>query len=89
MSDPADKRALTLLTGLESRIRRITFFLSGNDEGDETLQQVAAQGRDETVQARLARLESNLARLSSRSPVVYDLLKLRECYSMSGAWTMC
>ena len=78
MSNPSNKAALETLDALESRIERVGWYLSGSDEVEESLQQVAAQGRDQTVQARLARLENKLGQLSSKSQVVRDLLKLRQ-----------
>ncbi len=82
MSEPATKTALTTLDSLEARLRKIQWYLSGNDEAEDTLQKVTAQGHDYTVHARLARLEHDLGRLSSRSPVVRDLLRL-------SAWCPC
>ncbi|KAF6225588.1 hypothetical protein HO133_009588 [Letharia lupina] len=76
MSDTAIKTALATLDSLEARLQKVHWYLSGSEEVEDTLKQVAAQGRDDTVQARLARLENNLGKLSSRSPVVRDLLKL-------------
>ncbi|KAL2043820.1 hypothetical protein N7G274_003340 [Stereocaulon virgatum] len=76
MSNLSDEIALETLDALESRLQRIEWFLSGGDEAKESLHQVAARGRDSTVQGRLARLESNLGKLSSKSPVVREILKL-------------
>lgn len=78
MSNPSNKTALETLDALESRIQRVGWYLSGSDEVEESLQQVAAQGRDQIVQARLARLEHKLGQLSSKSQVVHDLLKFRQ-----------
>ncbi|KAL2050482.1 hypothetical protein ABVK25_009316 [Lepraria finkii] len=75
MSNPSNKTALETLDALESRIQRVGWYLSGSDVVEESLQQVAAQGRDQIVQARLARLENKLGQLSSKSQVVHDLLK--------------
>lgn len=83
MSDTAIKTALATLDSLEARLQKVHWYLSGSEEVEDTLKQVAAQGRDDTVQARLARLENNLGKLSSRSPVVRDLLKLRSCPSFN------
>jgi len=78
MSDTANKTALETLDALEDRIRRVGWYLSGSDNAEEALQQVAANGRDQTAQARLEKLENDLAKLSARSTVVRDLLQLRE-----------
>ena len=77
MSDTATKTALATLDSLEARLKKVQWYLSGSDEVEDTLQGVIAQGQDYTVQARLARLENNLGKLSSNSSVVRDLLKLR------------
>ena len=77
MSETATKTALATLNSLEARLQKVQWYLSGSDEVEDTLQGVIAQGQDYTVQARLARLENNLGKLSSRSSVVRDLLKLR------------
>ena len=79
------KTALATLDSLEERLRKVQWYLSGSDEvEDDTLQEVTAQGHDHTVHARLARLENGLGKLSSRSSVVRDLLKLRWCFSSMG-----
>lgn len=76
MSDGSTKIALETLDALESRLQRVGWYLSGDNEVDEVLQNVKAEGRDRTVQARLARLENDLAKLSSRSHEVRELLNL-------------
>lgn len=85
MSETATKTALATLDSLEARLQKVQWYLGGNDEVEdilETLQGVTAQGQDYTIQARLARLENNLGKLSSRWPVVRDLLRLSS-YSSS------
>lgn len=77
MNETATATALATLDSLEARLQKVQWYLSGSNEMEDTLQGVVAQGQDYTVQARLARLENNLGKLSSRSPVVRDLLKLR------------
>ena len=77
MSENGTKTALLTLASLEARLQKVQWYLSGSDEADDILRGVISQGRDHTIQARLARLESNLSKLCSRSPVVRDLLKLR------------
>jgi len=74
--EEADKTALETIAHLSYRLRRIQFLLTGSDEGQEQLHQVAAQGRDHGLPTRLAGLENNLARLSSRSATVKGLLTL-------------
>ena len=80
MSETATKTALATLDSLQARLQKVQWYLSGNDEVEDildTLEGVTAQGQDYTVKARLARLENNLGKLSSRWPVVRDLLRLR------------
>lgn len=77
MSETTTRTALATLDSLEARLQKVQWYLSGSDEVEDTLQGVIVQGQDYTVQARLARLENNLSKLSSRSSVVQDLLKLR------------
>ena len=78
MSDSSTKIALETLDALESRLQRVGWYLSGDSEVGEVLQNVNAEGRDQTVQARLARLENNLGKLSSRSHEVREILNLCE-----------
>jgi hypothetical protein len=78
MSNSLDEIALETLDALESRLQRVEWFLSGSDEAEESLHQVVARGRDQTVQGRLAGLESNLGKLSLNSQVVRDILVLCE-----------
>ena len=77
MSDTATKTALATLDSLEARLQKVQWYLSGSDEVEDILRGVTAQGQGYTVQARLDRLENDLGKLSSASPVVRDLLKLR------------
>lgn len=84
MSETATKTALATLDSLEVRLQKVQWYLSGSDEAEDILHEVTAQGQDYTVQARLARLENNLGKLSSRSPVVRDLLKLRSYHAAIG-----
>lgn len=77
MSETGIKTALVTLASLDARLQKVQWYLSGSDEADDILRGVISQGRDHTIQTRLARLESNLSKLCSRSPVVRDLLKLR------------
>ena len=79
MNETATKIALATLDSLEARLQKVQWYLGGSDEVEQVLRGVTAQGQDCTVQARLARLENDLRKLSSRSPVVRDLLKLRTC----------
>ncbi|CAF9942871.1 MAG: hypothetical protein ALECFALPRED_010170 [Alectoria fallacina] len=80
MSDTATKTALATLDSLEARLQKVQWYLSGSDEVEDILRGVTAQGQGYTVQARLDRLENDLGKLSSASPVVRDLLKLRASY---------
>ncbi len=79
MSDSEESTALKTIELLEHRLRRISFLLSGYDhyDGEEILQEVAAKGKDNTVQARMAKIEHDLNRISYTSPIFRDLLKLR------------
>lgn len=81
MSETSTKTALATLDSLEARLQKVQWYLSGDVEveDDTTLREVTAQGHDYTVQNRIARLENGLGKLSSRSPVVRDLLQLRPC----------
>ncbi len=76
MSDGSTKIALETLDALESRLQRVSWYLSGDNEVGDALQNVKAERRDQTVQARLARLENNLGKLSSKSHEVRELLNL-------------
>lgn len=78
MGDNTGGTALDTLDGLEDRIRRVAWYLSGSDSMEEALQEVAAKGRDRTASARLATLENDLEKLSAQSAVIRDLLSLRE-----------
>lgn len=77
MSEINIQTALATLDSLEARLQKVQWYLSGTDHVEDVLQKVIAQGQDYTVQVRLARLKNNLGKLSSRSPVVRDLLNLR------------
>ena len=76
MSDSEQKTALATIDLLERRLQRINFLLSENAE-TESLKDIAAQGKNQTVLARLAEIENGLGKLASKSPALGDLLKLR------------
>lgn len=78
MGLPLDKTATVTIELLEYRLRRIEFVLSGNEEAQSVLQQAAAQGKGFTTHARITRLEEALSKLSSKSTIVDQLLRLRE-----------
>lgn len=82
MSNGSTKMALETLDALDSRLQRVVWYLSGENDVGDILHKVKVEGRDQTVQARLARLENNLGKLSSRSHEVYQLLNL--CTSASS-----
>lgn len=77
MDESSNQTAIATLFSLEDRLRRLEWYLSGDDEVKDTLQRVIDQGKNNTVQARLGKLENDLDKLSTRSPIVYNLLKLR------------
>lgn len=85
MSSDSDKTALATLDSLENRLRKVEWYLSGSDSPAGPLQQVASQGKDSTVQVRLARLENNMQNLSKSSPDIDKLVKLRQSGSCSLA----
>ena len=76
MSETPTKTAQATLDSLEARLRKVQWYLSGSD-GDKVEDTLRGVRADDTVQARLVRLEKDLGKLSSRSAVVRDLLKLR------------
>ncbi|KAI4135766.1 MAG: hypothetical protein LQ347_000401 [Umbilicaria vellea] len=76
MGLPLDKTATVTIELLEYRLRRIEFVLSGNEEAQSVLQQAAAQGKGFTTHARITRLEEALSKLSSKSTIVDQLLRL-------------
>ena len=85
MSETTPQTALATLDSLQARLQKVQWYLGGGG-GDEEVEDalvsdgVTGQGRDHTVRARLARLEDSLGKLSSRSGVVRDLLRLRSYF---------
>lgn len=63
---------------LEARLRRLTYLITGATDwtGVPTTPEKPAS-LDETVSRRLARLESELERLSRSVPAIRDVLQLR------------
>ena len=69
---------------LQYRLQRIEYYLTGSEDSQKPLQKLAAQGREHGVLAQLVKVEHNLARLSSKSPLVHQLLSLcRPCSSFT------
>ena len=75
MSGTPIRTAQATLDSLEARLRKVQWYLSGSDgdKVEDTLREVKA---GDSVRVRLARLEKDLGKLSSRSVVVRNLLKL-------------
>lgn len=81
MSQDMSVTACAMLDDLHHRLQRLEFFLSGSDDPQQTLEASIAKGRDHTITARLANLERTLSSMSEQSPVIHDLLQLRESTS--------
>ena len=76
---PADSQStLETIELLQYRLQRIEYLLTGSDDGQDGLHNLAAQGKDHGVLARLAKVENELGRLASKSSFVNDILHLRE-----------
>lgn len=83
-STPADSQStLETIDLLQYRLQRLEYLLTGSDDGQDELRNIAAQGKDHGVLARLAKVESELARLASKSSFVNDILQLREVRAVS------
>ena len=76
--DVVTSTATETLELLESRLRRIEYLLSGktNWAGEPERVSSPASTNDASVTARLAELERDLRRLSSKVPAVQDVLTL-------------
>ena len=70
--------ALTTLTLLEARLSRLELLLSSYSQHDETTNSTPLKSTaiDNTVAARLQKLENDFNRLTTRSVVVRDILRL-------------
>lgn len=76
MSNPEEKTALATITLLEHRLQRIRILLGGNNEADGSLQDIPSLTKEQTVLARLAKVEHGLSKLATKSPALGGLLKL-------------
>ena len=74
----AHEWAIATLDDLQARLRRLEYYLSGSDDAQLRLEAAVSQGKDHTVMARLSTLQHTLHNLSERSPVVHDLLQIRQ-----------
>ena len=72
-----ESRMVSSLDLLKDRLDQVEWLLTGSDHAHHTVQDSIDMTRSVTTQ--LADLESRLSKLSSRSPVVRDLLRLSEC----------
>ena len=75
MAHESNETALATIEGLQDRLARIEFFLSGSDEAQRPLGALS-KGKDRTVLARLANLETTLHKMAKKSNVIQDLLQL-------------
>jgi hypothetical protein len=74
-----DNPALTTLANLESRLQHLEFLLSGStDPFGRPLPVTKPTSRDDTVAARLGKLEKQLRRLSDSSALVRGVLGLQK-----------
>ena len=71
--------ALASLDLLETRLRRVEFYITGKDTSERSPERESTSSREQSVQERLERLEDALHRLSSSSNAVRDLLYLCRC----------
>lgn len=76
MSNPEEKTALATIALLEHRLQRIRILLSGSAEAEVSLRDIPSLGKEQTVLARLAKVEYGLTELSNKSPALGGLLKL-------------
>lgn len=80
MTTESDAVAGATIELLEARLRRLTYLLTGATDwaGVPTTPEKPTT-LDETVTRRLARLESELEKLSRAVPAARDILQLRTC----------
>jgi hypothetical protein len=71
MNNTFDKTAVETIDLLEARLRRIEFVICGQ------VMEVSREKCQPSAIQRLAKLESSLHQLASKSKAVQDLLKLR------------
>lgn len=76
MSNPEEKTALATIDLLERRLQRIRILLNGNGEAEESIQDSPSLGKEQTVLARLAKVENGLSKLSIQSPALGGILKI-------------
>ena len=74
MSQEAEKTAKSTLESLRERLNKVQWYLTGGDHNDHGAQ--AMEDKVVSVQTQLANLERSLGTLSSKSPVVRELLRL-------------
>lgn len=79
MNGSIDTAALRTIELLEHRLERVRFLLSGDDRIEDDLNHVQEHGKNHTILARLATIQSSLSQLSEKSPVVRRLLHLCRC----------
>ena len=76
MMNGSENRIVPSLDLLKDRLDQVEWLLTGSDHGDDRIQDSIDKTR--SVSTQLADLENRLNKLSSRSPVVRDLLRLSE-----------
>jgi len=81
MANTLDKVAEETVHSLETRLRRIEFVLSGTSEDPVSdLFALRTAGRENSVHARLAALERDLAKLCRKSTTVKEMIDLYKNY---------
>ncbi|PWW74105.1 hypothetical protein C7212DRAFT_346758 [Tuber magnatum] len=81
MANTLDKVAEETVRSLETRLRRIEFVLSGTSEDPiSDLFALRNAGRENSVHARLAALEHDLAKLCKKSTAVKEMIDLHRNY---------
>ncbi|KAI9862007.1 MAG: hypothetical protein M1824_001752 [Vezdaea acicularis] len=81
MTKSDNEVSLDTLKLLESRLLRLEFNLAGDKDATRTASEISfSTGKDQSISGRLARLESSLGQLSSRSEATSELLSLQAQY---------
>lgn len=74
--------ALQTLQLLEWRLRRLEYVFNGGSQGQDGM------GSQQSVVKRLGKLEDNFARLTTKSPVIPEIMALRTNRICVTSWTM-
>ncbi|KAL9601602.1 MAG: hypothetical protein Q9219_002436 [cf. Caloplaca sp. 3 TL-2023] len=76
MGSKTHDTAFSTIDDLQHRLQRLEYIITGSDDAQKSVDAVVSKGKDQSISARLMKLEQTLHSISERSPVIQELLQV-------------